>query len=559
MSSLVAYEDSDSEEDRSGQASPARQAAATSGVELQLASGLPAGGDAGSVRGKPSSASGSSSTLHLAPDLQYRWREGERRGSRETLTLNPPKRFPTDPWTRQASSYAYPESSRETEQGHAVKGENTSLNTQKRPAQQPQIVPGRVKPYVPKRMRLRQLDICDAEHASDSELQPDSQHNSGLLSQVSQSVKPYLDSKYSCTEIPQRLLFKLLEHQGPVNQIQWCPVPQSSHLLLSASMDRTVKVLIVVARACLQGAASGWEPIARYCTTPLEKARNWVPLKAERKRLTRCPVWDAVDSGRCWKTYSSHSGAVRDACWSSCGRNILSGSFDTTAHLTDVETGQRLAELRNEFRVCCLALQPRDPHVFLCGGFSSEVKAWDCRSCQVIRSYKAGIQQTLDIVFLPEGKEFITSTDSVSRDSADRTLIAWDFQTTAKVSNQIYQERYTCPSLALHPKESVFVAQTNGNYMALFSAQRPYRINKKKRYEGHKVEGYAVGCEFSPDGSLLATGSSNGVVHFYNYLTSRVVRTLPAHQQACVCVTFHPVLPAITATCDWSGEINTWH
>ncbi|MGH0182502.1 UNVERIFIED_CONTAM: hypothetical protein FKN15_027244 [Acipenser sinensis] len=94
-------------------------------------------------------------------------------------------------------------------------------------------------------------------------------------------------------------------------------------------------------------------------------------------------VWDAVDSGRCWKTYSSHSGAVRDACWSSCGRNILSGSFDATAHLTDVETGQRLAELRNEFRVCCLALQPRDPHVFLCGGFSSEVKAWDCRSCQV--------------------------------------------------------------------------------------------------------------------------------------------------------------------------------
>jgi len=33
----------------------------------------------------------------------------------------------------------------------------------------------------------------------------------------------------------------------------------------------------------------------------------------------------------------------------------------------------------------------------------------------------------------------------------------------------------------------MFVAQTNGNYVALFSSQRPYRINKKKRYEGHKV------------------------------------------------------------------------
>lgn len=57
---------------------------------------------------------------------------------------------------------------------------------------------------------------------------------------------------------------------------------------------------------------------------------------------------------------------------------------------------------------------------------------------QVVKVYKAGIQQTLDILFLRSGADFITSSDCVSRDSADRTLIAWDYQTTAKVSNQIY-------------------------------------------------------------------------------------------------------------------------
>lgn len=50
-----------------------------------------------------------------------------------------------------------------------------------------------------------------------------------------------------------------------------------------------------------------------------------------------------------------------------------------------------------------------------------------------------------------------------------------------------HQERYTCPSLALHPLEDSFVAQTNGDYMAVFSSQRPYRMNKRRRYEGHKV------------------------------------------------------------------------
>lgn len=50
-----------------------------------------------------------------------------------------------------------------------------------------------------------------------------------------------------------------------------------------------------------------------------------------------------------------------------------------------------------------------------------------------------------------------------------------------------HQERYTCPSLALHPLEESFVAQTNGNYMAVFASQQPYRMNKRRRYEGHKV------------------------------------------------------------------------
>lgn len=59
----------------------------------------------------------------------------------------------------------------------------------------------------------------------------------------------------------------------------------------------------------------------------------------------------------------------------------------------------------------------------------------------MVRVYKAGIQQTLDVLFLREGKEFVSSSDVVSRDSADRTLIAWDFSTTAKISNQIFHVR----------------------------------------------------------------------------------------------------------------------
>ncbi|XP_009903415.2 WD repeat-containing protein 25 [Dryobates pubescens] len=371
-----------------------------------------------------------------------------------------------------------------------------------------------IRPYIPKRLRQENSGVPeqkepDQRNSSDYDDKPGISGEQ-TLRKISELIKPYLGSKYKLTELPKTLIFHMSKHSGPVNEIQWCPVQEQSHMLLSASMDKTVK------------------------------------------------IWDAVDTGCCLKTYSCHSCAVRAARWSSCGRRILSGGFDSMLHLTDVETGKQVFSYKNEFRISSLKFHPTESNIFICGGFSPEVKAWDIRTSKVLRVYKAAVQQTLDILFLAEGREFLTSTDAVSRDSADRTVIAWDFQSAAKISNQIFHERYTCPSLTLHPKESVFVAQTNGNYMALFSALRPYRINKKKRYEGHKVEGFAVGCEFSPDGTLLVTGSSDGKVFFYNYHTARIIRTLSAHKKACMSAVFHPVLPSLLATCDWAGEIKIW-
>ncbi|XP_038193008.1 WD repeat-containing protein 25 isoform X3 [Arvicola amphibius] len=372
-----------------------------------------------------------------------------------------------------------------------------------------------VVPYTPK--RLRQLQALNPEAGGGKDLEPP-EPPAGcapaplcVAPTVSESIQPYLNSQYRETKVPRKVLFHLRGHRGPVNSIQWCPVFCKSHMLLSASMDKTFK------------------------------------------------VWNAVDSGHCLQTYSVHSEAVRAARWSPCGRRILSGGFDFALHLTDLETGTQVFSGQSGFRITTLKFHPKDHNVFLCGGFSSEIKAWDMRTGKVVKGYKATIQQTLDILFLQEGSEFLSSTDASTRDSADRTIIAWDFRTAAKISNQIFHERYTCPSLALHPREPVFLAQTNGNYLALFSSVWPYRMSRRRRYEGHKVEGYAVGCECSPCGDLLVTGSADGRVLMFSFRTASRACTLQGHAQACLGTTYHPVLPSVLGTCSWGGDIKIWH
>ena len=110
---------------------------------------------------------------------------------------------------------------------------------------------------------------------------------------VHHKIGPHLNQK-SVNRIPRRKLQDIAAHGGIVNKVEWC-CPEFSHLLLSASMDRTVK------------------------------------------------VWDVLSATpACVQTLRFHEKAVKDATWSASGREILSAGYDRMARICDVEKGKDL-------------------------------------------------------------------------------------------------------------------------------------------------------------------------------------------------------------------------
>lgn len=105
-----------------------------------------------------------------------------------------------------------------------------------------------IRPYIPKRQRLTTPGQNEGPKPSVDNVLLDQTRLTRMLSEVSETVKPYLAHRPGRAEIPRRLLMSLEGHQGPVNTVQWCPVPHLSHLLLSASMDKTVKVMMATIR-----------------------------------------------------------------------------------------------------------------------------------------------------------------------------------------------------------------------------------------------------------------------------------------------------------------------
>lgn len=117
-------------------------------------------------------------------------------------------------------------------------------------------------------------------------------------------------------------------------------------------------------------------------------------------------------------------------------------------------------------------------------------------------------------------------------------------------------EAYTCPCIRCHPIDPYFIAQSNGNYIAIFSAKTPFKLDKYKRYESHGVSGFPIKCNFSLDGEKLATGSSDGCIYFYNTKNTDLIRKTKVYEQACIDVAFHPIMPNVIASCSWNGDVS---
>lgn len=133
----------------------------------------------------------------------------------------------------------------------------------------------------------------------------------------------------------------------------------------------------------------------------------------------------------------------------------------------------------------------------------------------------------------------------------------WKFETDIPLF-QVYVEAYTCPCVRYHPFDPHFVAQSNGNYIAIFSSSPPYKLNKYKRYENHGVSGFPIKCSFSLDGEKLFSGSSDGSIYFYDYKSSELVRKIKAYEQACIDIAVHPILTNVIASCSWNGEVSVF-
>ncbi|KAL5548181.1 hypothetical protein UlMin_003412 [Ulmus minor] len=253
-----------------------------------------------------------------------------------------------------------------------------------------------------------------------------------------------------------------------------------------------------------------------------------------------------------------HNAAVKDVKWSPQGFSVLSCGYDSTSRLVDVEKGVETQVFKEDQIVGVVKFHPNNFNLFLSGGSKGCVKLWDIRTGKVVHQYVRGHDPILDVEFTSNGKHIISSRDVSRSNVSENNIIVWDVSRQVPLSNQVYVEAYTCPCVRVHPSDPVFIAQSNGNYIAIFSSTPPFKLNKYKRYESHGVSGFPIKCNFSLDGEKVLSGSSDGCIYFYDYRSSKLVKKIKAYEQACIDIAVHPILPNVIASCSWNGEVSVF-
>jgi WD40 repeat protein len=145
------------------------------------------------------------------------------------------------------------------------------------------------------------------------------------------------------------------------------------------------------------------------------------------------------------RTMQEHTGRVRAAAFFKDGRRVVTGAYDCTVRIWDVEKGKLVGVPFEGHRrwVQCLSISPEETRI-ASGGDDNKVIIWDVESNQKVLQLNNG-ERVWSLCFSPDGTKL-----AAGGEKPDGTVTIWD--TKAGTVLQTFKENYgNIYSLAFSP------------------------------------------------------------------------------------------------------------
>jgi len=285
------------------------------------------------------------------------------------------------------------------------------------------------------------------------------------------------------------------------------------------------------------------------------------------------------------QTLEGHESGVLALTWTKNGQYIMTGSQDKSVRLWNPHNGKHIKKFAG-----CHNQEVNDVQIsadnskFVSCGSDKLIFLWDVTSGQAIRKFTGHDRKINAVAFGPKEDLLLSA-------SHDKTVRVWDMRTRARAPIQtmtgavdsilclvVHKDEIITGSVdgglrcydvrkgqlvtdqLLQPIGSIAVSE-DGQCLLVSTLDSQIRLiehedgSELATYKGHSNRRVKVRSSLDPSDSFVASGSEDGMLHFWELVEATPLRRSKAHEAAVLCLAFHEETLA-TAAAD--GTIKVW-
>ncbi|KAF5343411.1 hypothetical protein D9757_015391 [Collybiopsis confluens] len=272
------------------------------------------------------------------------------------------------------------------------------------------------------------------------------------------------------------------------------------------------------------------------------------------KQQSQVPIHYSMTGEQIGNPLHGHTSGVTSVAFSPDDQQVVSGSYDHTVRIWNVQTGQQIGDpLHGHTGGVMSVAFSCDSQQVVSGSYDETVRIWDVQRGQQIGDPLHGQTDAVtSVAFSPDGQRVVSGSDDrrrghlsgISPDgqqvvsgSHDETVRIWNVQTGQQIGDPLHGHTDSVTSVVFSPDGQQVVSGSRDETVRIWNVQTGQQIGDP--LHGHTS--WVTSAAFSPDGQQVVSGSNDKTVRIWNVQTGQQIGD-PLHGQtdAVTSVAFSP-------------------